>query len=161
MGRGVSRNGSSSTEVSETVAPKAHTSRTDPRVNSLRLLFRTLMLLQSRNEAEGIDEIVCPNGAVWSLYDIEYWYQQAMRRPTGNLAYDREHPTLPLRQQQAIQLFLVMGVPEEQAALIMGLKQTNPIGMYATSGLTKLLRFYDEGRLRHFKPDSDNMLAIA
>lgn len=136
-------------------------SKTDPRVNSIRLLFRNLEALRSLQESEGIYEITAPNGSTWSLWDIEYLYAEAMRRPTGRKAYDREHPTLPLRQQQAIHLFLVMNLPEEQAAVIMGLSKTNPIGMYATSGITKLLRFLDEGRLRRFGEDSTRMFQIA
>lgn len=137
------------------------TSRTDPRVNSLRLLFRHLEAFRSVYEAEGKSEITAPNGAVWSLFDIEYLYHEAMRRPIGHKEYDREHPTLPIRQQQAIQLFLVMNLPEDQAAVIMGLSPTNPVGMYATSGITKLLKFLDEGRLKRFNSDVEAMLAIA
>lgn len=136
-------------------------SRTDPRVNSLKLLFRNMLAFRALQESEGIDEITTPNGVVWNFGDIDYLYSQAMRRPTGNRAFDREHPTLPLRQQQAIELFLVLNIPEAEAATIMGLKETNPVGMYATSGITKLLKFYDEGRLRRFSSDVDAMLAIA
>lgn len=136
-------------------------SNTDPRVNSLRLLFRNLEAMRSLHESEGVFEITAPNGSVWSLWDVEYLYEQAMRRPTGNKAYDRANPTLPLRQQQAIHLFLVMGMPEDAAAQVMGLSPTNPIGMYATSGLTRLLKFLDEGRLRRFGQDSVKMFQIA
>lgn len=134
---------------------------TDPRVNSLKLLFRNLLLLRSFYESDGIAEIDTPNRQTWSLWDIEYLYREAMRRPTGNKEYDREHPTLPLRQQQAIELFLVLGMPEKVAALRMGLTETNPVGMYATAGLTKLLKFLDEGRLKRFTLDSPLMLMIA
>lgn len=147
-------------------AKKAPTTRppessTDPRVNSLRLLFRSLHTFRAHNESDGIQEIMAPNGVIWNLYDIEYLYAIAMRRPTGNRDYDRDHPTLPLRQQQAIELFLVLNMPEDEAALTMGLSKTNPVGMYATSGLTKLLKFLDEGRLRRFSPGIEAMLAIA
>jgi hypothetical protein len=135
--------------------------RTDPRVNSLRLLFRSLRMFESVHESDGVIEITAPNGAVWNLFDIQYLYHVAMRRPTGDRGFDRHHPTLPLRQQQAIELFLVLNMPEDEAAVIMGLKKTNPVGMYATAGLHKLLRFHDEGRLRRFTPDTQAMLAIA
>lgn len=140
---------------------EVRTSRTDPRVNSLRLLFRSLRMFESVHESDGTTEILAPNGCTWNLFDIQYLYRQAMRRPTGDRAFDRRHPTLPLRQQQAIELFLVLNMPEDEAAVIMGLKKTNPVGMYATSGLTKLLKFHDEGRLRRFSPDTADMLAIA
>lgn len=135
-------------------------SQTDPRVNSIRLLFRWLLPLRSLAESEGLCEITAPNGSVWSLWDVEYLYAEAMRRPTGHKGFDRCHPTLPLRQQQAIELFLVLNKPEDEAAEIMGLSRTNPIGMYATSGISKLLRFLDEGRLPRFTPDSE-MFEIA
>lgn len=135
-------------------------SRTDPRVNSLRLLFRHLMAFRSIYESDGVNEITAPNGTVWSLFDIEYLYREAMRRPTGVKPYDLLHPCLPIRQQQAIELFLILNLPEDEAAVIMGLSPTNPIGMYATSGLTKLLKFLDDGLLRRFSPDSLDMLAV-
>jgi hypothetical protein len=136
-------------------------SRTDPRVNSIRLLFRSLRAFESVYESDGVIEILAPNGCTWNLFDIQYLYRQAMRRPTGLRAFDRLHPTLPLRQQQAIELFLVLNMPEDEAAETMGLSRTNPVGMYATSGLTKLLKFLDEGRLRRFGPDHPLLLAIA
>ena len=117
------------------------------------MLFRCLHQFRSLFESEGIDEITAPNGTVWSLFDIEYLYAAAMRRPTGKKDFDREHPCLPIRQQQAIELFLVLNQPEEEAAEIMGLSRTNPIGMYATSGLTKLLKLLDEGYLTASQPD--------
>jgi len=141
--------------------PVVRKSKTDPRVNSLRLLFRSLRMFESVHESDGIIEITAPNGEVWNLFDIQYLYRAAMRRPIGNRLYDRLHPTLPLRQQQAIELFLVLNMPEDEAAVIMGLSRTNPVGMYATSGLTKLLKFHDEGRLKRFSPDTEAMLAIA
>jgi hypothetical protein len=128
-------------------------SGTDPRVNAVRILLRNLQLFRSLHESGGVDEITAHNGTSWSLWDIEYLYEQAMRRPTGNRSYDRLHPTLPLRQQQAIQLFLVMGFPEDRAAQIMGLSPTNPVGMYATSGITRLLQLMDGGQIRRFRDD--------
>jgi hypothetical protein len=136
-------------------------SRTDPRVNTLRVLFRHLHQFRSLFESEGICEITAPNGTIWSLLDIEYLYTAAMRRPTGVKEFDRAHPCLPLRQQQAIELFLVLNKPEDKAAEIMGLSHTNPVGMYATSGLTKLLKLLDEGHLTRFAPDSVAMFAVA
>lgn len=136
------------------------TSKTDPRVNSLRILFRHLLAFRSLYESEGISEIVTHNGVSWSLFDLEYLYKATMRRPTGHKDYDRDHPCLPIRQQQAIELFLVLNMPEDQAALQMGLSPTNPVGMYATSGLTRLLRMMDSGELPRFI-DTDQMLSVA
>jgi hypothetical protein len=130
-------------------------------VNTLRVLFRCLHQFRSLFESEGIYEITAPNGSVWSLFDIEYLYKAAMRKPTGEREYDRAHPCLPLRQQQAIELFLVLNLPEDQAAEIMGLSRTNPVGMYATSGLSKLLRLLDEGHLTRFAADTQSMFQVA
>lgn len=199
-------------------------SRTDPRVQSLRLLFRGLHAFRSFYESDGIFEITAPNGSVWSLFDVEYLYKAAMRRPakidsTQSLAediqvgdyiqngggwqrvvrasvndvgvatlglsndkskrcagstplavidvqqkqlidYDRDHPCLPLRQQQAIELFLVLNLPEDEAALAMGLARTNPVGMYATSGLTRLLKLMDTGYLGRFADNTQKMLMV-
>lgn len=204
-------------------------------MHSLRLLFRHLQSFRSLAESEGISEITAPNGAVWSLHDIEYLYARAMRRPakiTGTripapevtvghhiqhggkwrrvmevgrdskksstiyaqlliseaespedslkrkkfsetatvlvlspaekkkLDYDKANPCLPVRQQQAIELFLVWNMPEEEAALAMGLTKTNPIGMYATSGLGRLLNLMDEGYLPRFRASDTLMLAV-
>ena len=123
-------------------------------MNTLRVLFRCLHQFRALHESEGIYEITAPNGVSWSLLDIEYLYSAAMRRPTGNKEHDRERPCLPLRQQQAIELFLVLNKPEDEAAEIMGLSRTNPIGMYATSGITKLLKLLDEGYLPRFEADA-------
>lgn len=124
-------------------------------------MFRHLLWFRSVYESDGVTEITAPNGSAWSLFDIEYLYKEAMRRPTGDKLYDLLHPCLPIRQQQAIELFLVLNMPEDQAAVTMGLKSTNPVGMYATSGITKLLKFLDEGRLRRFDADSLDMFLIA
>lgn len=122
-------------------------SRTDPRVETLRRLFRHFLQFKSLYESDGQAEITY-GGVTWSLFDIEYLYRVAMRRPTGNKDYDKSHPCLPIRQQQAIELFLILNMPEDESAVVMGLSPTNPVGMYATSGITKLLKFLDDGYLR-------------
>lgn len=196
-------------------------------MNSLRLLFRHLLAFRSLHESDGTFEITAPGGVVWSLFDIEYLYGVAMRRPlnvagtlrpveditpgyhiqhSGSwnliesahcdckakakplvfmladdrkkrfaydsealslspqekhlLDYDKANPCLPLRQQQAIELFLVLNLPEDEAALRMGLSRTNPVGMYATSGLTRLLKLMDEGYLPRFEDDG-RLLSVA
>jgi hypothetical protein len=69
-------------------------------------------------------------------------------------------PCLPDRQRQAIELFLILNKPEDEVALSMGLAPTNPIGMYATAGLTRLLRMIDEGMLPRFHDDDQLLMAI-
>lgn len=210
-------------------------SKTASGVNSLRLLFRHLLALRSLAESEGVYEITCPNGAVWSLFDIEYLYARAMRRPlkiSGTLLpvqsirvdhyiqhggkwcrvvkieedpvkpiiyidllipetpdpadrfkrkrfsstaqvkllsphekrlldHDKLNPCLPRRQQQAIELFLIQNVLEEEAAVMMGVSPTNPVGMYATAGLERLLKLLDQELLHRFSIDDSNMLSLA
>jgi hypothetical protein len=135
-------------------------SRTDPRINGIRALFRGLLMFEALFETDGIFEITDMSGQSWSLFDIQYLYDYAMRCPTGRKAYDKAHPTLPLRQRQAIELFLKLNLPESEAARLMGLSRTNPIGMYATSALTTLVHWIDEGRLPRFQGSSSNFVAM-
>lgn len=126
----------------------------------MRALFRGLLAFESLFESDGIHEITDPTGQGWSLFDVQYLYRFAMREPTGDKDYDKAHPTLPLRQRQAIELFLKLNMAEKDAAEAMGLSPTNPIGMYATSGIEKLIRFIDEGRLPRFR-NSRSFLSVA
>lgn len=64
------------------------------------------------------------------------------------LDYEAEHPCLPLGQRRAIQLFFVENMRERDAALLMGVSETNPVGMYAMTGLEQLLCWMDAGKLR-------------
>lgn len=133
---------------------RSQPSCTDPRINGIRALFRGLLLFEALFETDGIYEITDLTGQTWSLFDIQYLYDYAMRSPTGNRAFDKAHPTLPLRQRQAIELFLKLNLPESEAAQLMGLSRTNPIGMYATSALTKLVAWIDVGHLPRFQNSS-------
>lgn len=109
-------------------------------VGLLREIFRNLTAFRSTYEAHGIDEVHGPSGLTINLHDIEYLYSQLHR--------------LPFRQAQAIELFLVQGHREVEVAKHMGVSPTNPIGMYATSGLSRLLQFIAAGELERFKPES-------
>jgi len=106
-------------------------------VDLLRSLFRNLSAFRSIYESEGVDVIQSPNGDEWCLWDVEYLYQVAIER-------------LPLRQSQAIQLFLFDNLRESDVAGMMGLKPSNPIGMYATSGLERLLTWINNDELENF-----------
>jgi len=102
-------------------------------VKVLRELFRNIQQFRALFEAEGIDELTAPDGEVYSLFDLEYLYGEIHR--------------LPSRQHQAIELCLVQNMRESDAALTMGVSKTNPVAMYATSGLEKLLVFVQSGDL--------------
>lgn len=99
----------------------------------LRELFRQIQQWKSLYESEGIDCITAPSGEEISLWDLLYLYEQL--------------PKLPRRQHQAIEMYLVQNMRETDAAVAMGLSPTNPIGIYATVGLGKLIAMIDNDEL--------------
>lgn len=99
-------------------------------VRVLRELFRYLIEWRSLYEAEGIDTLTAPDGAVYNLWDVEALYARV--------------PELPLRQRQAITYYLVNNVMERDVAVMMGVSITNPIAMYATSGLERLVEWEND-----------------
>lgn len=110
--------------------------KSDPRVQTLRQLFRNLYAFRAMYETDNVSEIRDPDGITWSLWDLEELYKIAVHT---NL--------LPLRQRQAIELFLVLNLPEDKVAEAMGIKSSNPCGMYATSGLVRLLKEMDSATI--------------
>ena len=102
-------------------------------VTVLRELFRNIQQFKALYETEGIDSITSPDGEEISLWDLLYLYEQL--------------PLLPRRQHQAIELYLVKNQRETDAAIAMGLSPTNPIGIYATVGLGKLVAMIDNDEL--------------
>lgn len=94
------------------------------------------MSLRTLHETDGVDEVNSSFGNVWSLWDLEYLYSQTER--------------LTDPQRRAITLCLVHGMLEREAALIMGVSESNPVGMYATLGLARLLEMIDRGELPRF-----------
>jgi hypothetical protein len=119
----------------------------DPRVSELREMFRFLTTFRVLFETTGTEQIVNPQGNEWSLWDLEYLYQ----------ATDR----LRMAQRQAITLCLVNGMLEKEAAVAMGVSPTNPVGMYATLGLKRLLEMVDRGELERFRERPRNPVAVA
>lgn len=103
-------------------------------VDTLRDLFRGLQ--QWRSTVEGtvsmgtgaaMDmECILYEGNEWCLFDIERLYRISQTHLTP-------------RQAQAINYFLVQGMREQDVAIQMGIKPSNPIGMYATDGLACLI----------------------
>lgn len=117
-----------------------------PEVSELRSLFRYLQEFRSLYEVEGIQEVQTPSGRVWSLWDLEYLYQVAARLLTP-------------AQYTAIKLFLVEDYREQDAAEMMGVSRTNPIGMYAALGLSKLVEFINSGGVDRFRAERENWQA--
>lgn len=109
----------------------------NPRVSELRELFRHLNAFRAVYEDTGLEVITTPQGTQWSLWDLEYLHSQLHR--------------LTLRQRQAIVLCLEHNVLEKQAAVLMGVSSTNPVMMYATLGLQRLLDMVDTGELVRFR----------
>jgi DNA-directed RNA polymerase specialized sigma24 family protein len=108
-------------------------------VSVLRELFRNYQAFWALYESEGIDVVEAQDGTAFSLWDAQYLYRQIRH--------------LPPRQQQAIQLCLIENMKESDAALKMGVSETNPVAMYATSGLEKLVQMVQEGQLPRFREE--------
>ncbi len=109
----------------------------DPQISELRELFKHLQEFRSVYEETGLEEVTTPLGNTWSIWDLEYLYRECRR--------------LKLRQRQAITLCLVHGMRERDAAEAMGVSPTNPVMMYATLGLRRLLDMIEEGTLDRFR----------
>ena len=103
-------------------------------VATLRELLRNLQAFRSYYMAEHQDTIRDHLGREWCLWDIEYIYEQRI--------------LLSPRQRQAIELCLFDNMTEESAAIKMGVSPTNPVAMYATDGLRKLVLLIEQGALR-------------
>jgi hypothetical protein len=114
-----------------------------PAVAELRSLFRYLQEWRSLYEQEGIDEILTPRGQVWSLWDLEYLYTKARDLLTDS-------------QYRALTLFLVYDFKEQDAAEMMGVSRTNPIGMYAALGLSRLVDFVESGGVERFRSQRED-----
>lgn len=110
----------------------------DPAISELRELFRHLREFRAVYEETGVDELVTPYGRKWTLWDLEYLL----------LMSDRY---LTTRQRQIITLCLVHNMRERDAAHAIGVSETNPVMMYATLGLKRLLDLVEAGVLDRFR----------
>jgi len=107
-------------------------------VCSLRNLFRHLQLWRSQWEAREVGEnLVGSDGREYNLHDVEYLYtcrNFKKKDKDGKPVF-----VLSARQREAIELFLYRNLSERDTSLIMGISETNPIGMYAKDGLEKIV----------------------
>lgn len=103
----------------------------------LRELFRNLQAFRAFFESEYQDTITDAVGREWCLWDIEYLYDCRMW-------------ALSPRQAQAIELCLYHNRTEVEAAIEMGVSPTNPVAMYATDGLRKLVALVATGQLTRY-----------
>lgn len=97
-------------------------------VDGLRVVLRGLQAWRDLFEIYGADlyTVKDDNGIEWNLYEVEQLYRISQE-------------VLTLRQAQAVRYFLVGNMREEDVAVAMGIKPTNPIGLYATEGLKRLV----------------------
>jgi hypothetical protein len=109
----------------------------DPAISELRELFRNLQEFRALYEETGVDEIVTPYGRKWTLWDLEYLLKMCKH--------------LTIRQRQVITLCLVHNMRERDAARAIGVSETNPVMMYATLGLRRLLDLIENGALDRFR----------
>jgi hypothetical protein len=117
----------------------------DPAISELRELFRYLQDFRAVYETTGLEVIRTPYGNEWSLWDLEYLYQASQRYLTS-------------RQKQAISLCLVHNMREKDAAAAMGVSLTNPVMMYATLGIRRLLDMIANGELELFRSSEPTLL---
>ena len=110
-------------------------------VSVLREMFRNYRQWQSLWESESLDTICAPDGEEFNFLDLQVLYENLHR--------------LPRRQHEAIELYLIQNMREKDAAVSMGLSPTNPIGIYASVGLMKLIDMTDRGLLSRSKANLD------
>lgn len=107
-------------------------------IATLRALFRNLQAFRSTYELYGVDTVRQADGTEWSLWDLEYLLNEGVSRLTK-------------RQQEAIWLCYIYNLKERDAAVTMGVSDTNPVGMYANKGLAKLVLLIESGELPRFR----------
>lgn len=107
----------------------------------LREVLRNYQGWRSLYEAREVGDTLADGDYSITLWDIEYLIE--------NLR------VLPPRQRQAIQFCLIENMREQDAAVRMGVSPTNPVSMYATSGLTKIVSMVRAGALPRFQESSE------
>lgn len=107
----------------------------------LREVLRHYQAFRSVFETDGVDTLTGPDGFEISLWDVEYLVQSLS--------------LLPPRQRQAIQFCLIENMKETDAAVRMGVSPTNPVAMYAASGLSKIIAMIQAGQLPRFRMDQE------
>lgn len=104
-------------------------------VDILRQVFRGLEQWRLAYAADTSLQTVVNDGIEWNILDVER-------------LYDASQQLLTVRQAQAIRLFLVGNMRESDVAVAMGIKPSNPIGLYATEGLHQLIEMVDARFIR-------------
>lgn len=113
-------------------------------VNVHRELIRNLQIWHSLHEAQEVtDTMLSADGQSYCLWDIDRLYAERHR--------------LPERQRRAMELCLYDNVAEKTAASLMGIAETNPVSVYATVGLSRLLGWAYAGELPTYRLRSDDL----
>lgn len=94
-------------------------------VGILREMFRHLEAFRLAYQDHNLDTITW-DGVSYSLWDMEALYRASQT-------------LLSTQQARAIKLFLVDGMFEADAAEMMQVSRSNPVGMYATDGIKRLI----------------------
>lgn len=105
-----------------------------------RELIRNLQQWRSLYEAMLVPDIlIAEDSRSYSLWDAEKFYGY--------------RTVVPERMRQSIEWYLYENLKESDAALQMGIAPTNPVGTYATVGLTTMLSKALKGELPGYRLD--------
>jgi hypothetical protein len=99
-------------------------------VGTLRTILKGLECWRATYEDYNVASVTW-EGHEYHILDIEHIYDVSQRE-------------LAPRQAQAIKYFLVGNLREVDVAEMMGIAPTNPIGMYATDGLKRLIEMIQD-----------------
>ena len=118
-----------------------------PTVGILRELLRNLQAWEELHRQYGDFDTVSyfdtttGRSHIYHLRDIQYLYSC--------------RTLLTTRQRQAIELCLYEDQREVDVALLMQVSPTNPVAMYATNGIKKIISLAHAGELPHFRPSRE------
>lgn len=87
------------------------------------------------------DVLVAADARSYSLWDAERFYES--------------RHVVPERMSQSIEWYLYENLKESDAALKMGISPANPVGIYATIGLTTMISKAISGELPGYQLDLD------
>lgn len=103
-----------------------------------RNLVRNLQAWHSLYEAREVDEIlIAADGNSYCLWDLDSFYAG--------------RTSLPAQMCTAIELCLYQNIFEREAAVLMGVSASNPVSIYATIGLTRLIGQAYQGELPGYR----------
>lgn len=114
--------------------------RCSPLVSTHRELLRNLQAWEAAFADGEVSDILSDGERSYSLWDIKRFYEARTHLAPG--------------QASAITLCLYENVAERQAALQLGISEKSPVAIYATVGITRLLRMAREGTIPYRLEDS-------